>query len=127
MFVEIITYDVVLSGLYVLAAFLYCTFLIIVSRLEYYYKKKKFPLTDDACLERLAKMYGLSEYTVFLEAGKNWNISEKNANSGFKTYLKSGVMPYYVRDFVRQHKHEVENCAPPNLPYKNSHPPTCSG
>lgn len=126
MFVEI-TYDIILSGLYVLAAFLYCTFLIIVSRFEYYYKKKKFPLTDDACLERLAKKYGLSEYAVFLEAGKNWNISEKKANSGFKTYLKSGVMPYYVRDFVRQHKHEVENCEQLNLPYKNSHPPTFSG
>jgi len=121
------SYDLILMVLYVLGAFLYCTFLVIVSQFEYYYKKKKYPLTDEACLNRLAKKYDLSEYAVFLAAGKNWHISEKQADSGFKTYLKSGVMPYYVRDFVRVHKHEVENGAQPILPLKNNHPPACPG
>ncbi len=126
MFAETI-YDFILMGFYVLVAFLYCGFLVFVSRVEYHYKKNKYPLTDEACLERLAKKRGLSEYAVFLLAAHNWNVSEQQARTGFKIYLKTGDIPHYVRDFVRQHKQEIENNDPPYFPFRNSPPPACPG
>jgi len=121
------TYDFISMACYVLAAFLYCGFLGIVSQFEYRHKKKKYPLTDETCLERLAKKNGQSEYDVFLAASANWHISDNQAKSDFKTYLKSGIMPYYLRDFVRQHKHDVENDDQPDLLFRNNQPPACPG
>lgn len=121
------TYDFFTMVIYILVAFLYFAFLVIIDRLEYRYHKKKNPLTDEACLGLLAKKYGISEYVIFLVAAQKWNISEKRANLAFRTYLKTEVLPYYVRDFVRQHKYEVENYQQPYLPFRNNQPPACPG
>ncbi len=121
------THDFYTMAIYILAAFLYCAILVIIDRLEYRYHKKKKTLTDEACLGLLAKKYGISEYVIFLAAAQKWNISEKRASLAFGTYLKTEVLPYYVRDFVRQHKYEVENYKQPYLPFRNNQPPACPG
>ena len=121
------TYDFYLMGYYILLLFGYCAVLIIVSRIEYHHNKKKHPLTDEACLELLAKKYGLSEFALFLQAAQNWDISERQARRNFKMYLTNGDIPYYVRDFIRQHKHEVDNIDQTLLPFRNDQPPACPG
>ncbi|MFO8086064.1 MAG: hypothetical protein R6U27_17275 [Desulfobacterales bacterium] len=103
------TYDIILSAGYILAALFYCVFLQFLAKVEYFYKKKKSVLTDETRLENLSKRYGVSEYAFFLIAADQWRISEKQAKAAFKTYLKNGHIPYYVRDFLRHHPHETEN------------------
>lgn len=120
-------YDFYLMMYYILMVFIYFAFLFLVSRIEYHVNKKKYSLTHEICLERLAKKYGVSEFTLFLRAALNWNIPEKEAKSNFKSYLANGDIPYYVRDFVRQHKDEVDYADHPPIPFRNKQPPACPG
>ena len=116
-------YDILISFAYLLGALIYCVFLQVLSRFEYHYKITNKPLSDEACLEKMSRIYGISEYMVFLAAATQWHISEKQTQSAFKNYLRRGDMPYYVRDFLRQHKHEIEKSGYFIFPFKNHQPP----
>jgi hypothetical protein len=61
---------------YIMGALFYCIFLQFLARLEYRYKNKKTILSDEACVEKLARVYGISEYALFCMAADKWNISE---------------------------------------------------
>jgi hypothetical protein len=99
--------EIVLPAIYLLGALFYCIFLQILARMEYRYKCKKNLFPDEMCLEKLARIYGISEYTFFCAAANKWHISEQQMKAAFRTYLICGDIPYYVRDLVRHHKKEM--------------------
>jgi hypothetical protein len=94
--------------IYLLGALFYCVFLQFLARWEYRYKNNINLFSDEVSLEKLAKIYGISEYVLFCVAADQWHISEKQRESAFKAYLKHGEIPHYVRDFVRHHKKEID-------------------
>jgi len=57
--------------------------------------------TDTELLFDLARTRGCSEYDVFAEAAEVWNLPEDRIKEDFKNYMFSGVIPHYVRSFIR--------------------------
>jgi hypothetical protein len=105
MFTEL--FEIIRPLIYLLGALFYCVFLHFLARWEYRYKIKKNLFSDEVSLEKLAKLYEVSEYVLFCVAADQWHISEKQKEAAFKAYLKHGEIPHYVRDFVRHHKKEI--------------------
>jgi hypothetical protein len=108
--------EIIWPAIYLLGALFYCVFLQILARWEYRYKIKKNLLSDEECLEKLARIYGLSEYALFCVAADKWGISEKQMKAAFRNYLKCGDIPHYVRDLVRHYKTEIANHDKPDFP-----------
>ena len=108
----------------VLAAVFYIVLMRWVGRLEYKYKLAKEPFTDQFCLERLAVMRGVGEYEIFNQAANKWHVRDPKKEDDFKTYLMRGHIPHYVRDFVREHKNEIEKSCSPHFPPGDSLPPS---
>lgn len=44
-----------------------------------------------------------SEYELFHISGDRWNIAPKKIKQDFKNYVKTGHLPAYVRDLLRNH------------------------
>jgi hypothetical protein len=65
------------------------------------YARKK-PFTDQEYLMNLARFMKCSEYDIFVEAAKPWDVSKERVEDNFKRYLLSEQMPYYVSDFIRK-------------------------
>ncbi len=108
--------EIIWPVFYLLGSLLYCVFLQMLARLEYRYKNKKNLISDEECLEKLARIYGISEYALFCMAADQWHISEKQMKAAFKTYLKYGEIPHYVRDLMRHHQKEMGNHNKPDFP-----------
>jgi hypothetical protein len=108
--------EIIWPAIYLLGSLLYCIFLQMLARLEYRYKNKNDLLSDEVCVEKLARIYGISEYAFFRAAADKWHISEKKTEAAFRTYLKCGDIPHYVRDLVRNHKTELAKHDTPNFP-----------
>lgn len=83
--------------LYPLAALAYFELL---RRLDRRWAKRR-PLTDEEVLAHHARNAGISEYDVFHLAAPHWSVSRTRAEEDFETYLKKGLLPHYVRDYVR--------------------------
>lgn len=112
--------------LLVLGAVAYIVLVRLIGRLEYKYKLAKEPFTDQFCLERLAVMRGVGEYEIFKEASERWRVPEPKKENDFKAYLKRGEIPYYVRDFVREHRQEIEKSCDTKFPFDDGLPPSWS-
>jgi hypothetical protein len=97
----------------------------ILDRVEHRFKAKK-PLSDSACLNRLSMIRNCSEFDLFVLAAEPWHIDKKSVDVHFFTYLKDGVIPYYIRDYIRRHKQEIDNHSRDKLPYRGSLPPSWS-
>jgi hypothetical protein len=108
--------EIIWPAIYLLGSLSYCVFLQMLARLEYRYKNKKDLLSEQVCVEKLARIYGISEYAIFCKAADKWHISEKKTEAAFRTYLKCGDIPHYVRDLVRNHKNEIAKHDTPNFP-----------
>ena len=54
-------------------------------------------------LADLAFACGQSEYDLFNLSGNRWNIAREKIDQDFKTYVKEGQVPAYVRDLLRRH------------------------
>jgi hypothetical protein len=67
---------------------------------------RRTPLTDEEILGYYAKSNGISEYEVFKRAAPNWSINPAEVEADFRAYLQGGVLPHYVRDFIRRLKKE---------------------
>jgi hypothetical protein len=65
------------------------------------YARKK-PFTDQEYLMNLARFMKCSEYDIFMEAAKPWQVSKQHVEDDFKKYLLSEQIPYYVADFIRK-------------------------
>ena len=72
-----------------------------------YIEKKEMnlrPETDEEVLARLAGIRKCSELDIFRLAGIEWRVSGNRVEDDFKQYLTGGLLPHYVRDYVRKHR-----------------------
>lgn len=81
-------------------------YIYLLYRIEKQFRRQR-TLTDEEYLTYLARIYACSEYDLFHAAAEEWNISGVNIDEAFKTYLKEGDMPYYVKDFIRKAREEA--------------------
>ncbi len=91
------------AGLFVLMAI---TYFELMDYLNRRYARKK-PLSDYEILAILARVMGCSEYDIFEEAAKFWNISSDKVQSDFKSYLLTDHIPHYVLDFLRKYGNDI--------------------
>jgi hypothetical protein len=73
----------------------------IMRRLDRYWAKRT-PLTDEERLWNHARRQAISEHEVFKLAAQTWSIGPQTADADFADYLKTGVLPHYVRDYLRK-------------------------
>lgn len=86
--------------LYFLAALAYFE---VMRRLDNYWARRT-PLTDEERLWSHARNHGISEHEVFKRAAVTWTLGPQLADADFKSYLKTGILPHYVRDYLRKLK-----------------------
>lgn len=84
--------------LYFLAALAYFE---VMRRLDRYWARRT-PLTDEERLWNHARNQGVSEHEVFKWAAETWSLGPQTADADFAEYLKIGVLPHYVRDYLRK-------------------------
>ena len=73
--------------------------------LKIYLENRLAPLDavgEESELADLAFANGNSVYEVFKTAGSNWNLPVEKSEDDFKNYLQRGVIPHYVRDYLRR-------------------------
>lgn len=59
---------------------------------------------DEEFLAGMAADRKCSEYDLFLLAAEDWQVSNARVEGDFKRYLMQGILPHYVRDFVRKNR-----------------------
>ncbi len=84
--------------LFILAALLYFE---LMRRLDKYWANRT-PLSDEERLWNHARNQGISEYEVFKRAAATWTLNPEIAHLDFNAYLKAGILPHYVRDYLRK-------------------------
>ena len=65
------------------------------------YCKKAF-ISNDEYLASLARVRQCSVYDLFRISGVNWRFSNSKVETDFKAYLKTGHIPHYVVNYVKQ-------------------------
>lgn len=65
------------------------------------------PTTEDY-LYKIARVTGKSEYDIFCKSAENWPVSPEMINKDFKDYLMHHTVPYYVNDFIRKNKDQID-------------------
>jgi hypothetical protein len=81
---------------------------ILYAVLKVYLEKRLAPLdvgSEDYQLSSVAFETGSSAYELFTRAGETWEIPAEKINDDFKSYLKKGILPHYVRAYLRGHYH----------------------
>ncbi len=73
----------------------------VMRRLDKYWANRT-PLSDEERLWNHARNQGISEHEVFKRAAAGWSRNPEIADADFKAYLKSGILPHYVRDYLRK-------------------------
>lgn len=101
------------SIVYIFLALAYFFFIFRLNRSERA-KALNRPLSDADCLWRLARKRECSEYDIFGESTGNWQVPRIKIEEDFKGYLINGDLPYYVRDYLRKNRGEVDGnfCRP---------------
>jgi predicted AAA+ superfamily ATPase len=79
----------------------------LIRYMEERFNRRK-PLSDEEYLAKIAKMRECSEYDLFRICGEDWRYSKAQIEKDFKEYLIRGSVPYYIRDFIRKNKKEVD-------------------
>ena len=67
-------------------------------------ERRNRPISDEETLTFIAANRKCSEYDLFLQAAETWQISSLRVEDDFKRYLTHGILPHYLRDFVRKYK-----------------------
>jgi hypothetical protein len=65
-------------------------------------------LTTEDYLYKIARVTGKSEYKVFCKSAESWPITCERIEQDFKAYLLDQSVPYYVTDFVRKNKKQID-------------------
>ena len=65
------------------------------------YCKKAF-ISNDEYLASLARVRQCSVYDLFRLSGVDWRFSNSKIETDFKAYLKTGQIPQYVINYVKQ-------------------------
>lgn len=81
-----------------LAALLYFE---VMRRLDKYWANRT-PLSDEERLWNHARNQGISEHEVFIRAAEGWSLGPQKADADFNDYLKTAILPHYVRDYLRK-------------------------
>jgi hypothetical protein len=63
---------------------------------------RRTPFSDEERLAILARRRAISEYAVFHLAAAGWTVPGTRVEADFKTYLRKGDLPHYVRDYLRR-------------------------
>ena len=74
--------------------------------LKVYLEKRLAPLdadSDERRLLDLAFVTGRNVYETFEAAGEPWDFSGKKIDGDFRLYLREGIIPGYVRKYIREH------------------------
>ena len=102
---EIVTHEGSSLG-FTIAAVLYLWFVYFLARLE---KQKSLnrKASDEEYLYRMAKAKSCSEYEIFKQATVDWSVSDQRVDEDFRKYLLNGILPFYVRSYIRNHKKDV--------------------
>jgi len=61
-------------------------------------------VSDEEYLASMAANRKCSEYDLFLVAAERWHVTAPQVEDDFKRYLLQGILPHYVRDFVRKNR-----------------------
>ena len=72
-----------------------------LSFFENQHSQKAF-ITNDEFLSSLAIIRQCSVYDLFRTSGVDWRFSNSKIESDFQSYLKSGHIPHYVVNYVKQ-------------------------
>ena len=106
------------TSVYSLETLLYLIFIALVlygfHLIDLRYKGPQ-PVTIADYLFKLARIIHVSEHAIFHEAALKWPVSEKMVEQDFKKYLLEQTIPYYVNDFIRKHKHYLDNWPTPTF------------
>ena len=81
-----------------LAALLYFE---VMRRLDRYWANRT-PLSDEERLWNHARNQGISEHEVFKRAAESWSLGPQKHDADFNDYLKTAILPHYVRDYLRK-------------------------
>jgi hypothetical protein len=73
-----------------------------LSFLENQHAKKAF-ISNDEFLASLAIVRKCSVYDLFVRSGGEWRFSTSKVENDFKSYVKTGHIPHYVVNYVKQH------------------------
>ncbi len=63
---------------------------------------KKAVISNDEYLASLAMVRQCSVYDLFRCSGADWRFSDSKTETDFNAYLKTGHIPQYVVNYVRQ-------------------------
>ncbi len=100
--------DTLLINLETLLLLLFTIFFILgIHRLNLRYSSCR-PATTEDYIYKLAKITQQSEHAIFHEAAGKWPISKLMVENDFKQYLLNQTIPYYVNDFIREHKQYLD-------------------
>jgi hypothetical protein len=72
-----------------------------LSFLNNMHSKRAF-ISNDEYLNSLAIIRQCSVYELFMRSGMDWRFSNSKIDSDFKAYLKTGHIPHYVVNYVKQ-------------------------
>ena len=67
-------------------------------------ERRRRLISDEEYLASMATGMNCSEYDLFLVAAKKWHVSILQIEDDFRRYLIAGILPHYVRDFVRKNR-----------------------
>lgn len=67
-------------------------------------ERKNRQISDEEYLAMMALEGECSEYALFLSAAGQWRVSPAQVEGDFRMYLMQGVLPHYLRDYVRKKK-----------------------
>ena len=63
---------------------------------------KRAFISNDEYLASLARVRQCSVYDLFRFSGVDWRFSNSKVETDFKAYLKTGHIPHYVVNYVKQ-------------------------
>ena len=67
-------------------------------------ERRTRPISDEEILAFIAVDRKCSEYDLFFQAAESWQVPSLRIEDDFKRYLTLGILPHYVRDFLRKYK-----------------------
>ena len=78
---------------------------------------------EDGDLSDVAFSTGCSVHALFQQAGDVWPFSKNRIENDFKTYLNTGEIPGYVRQFIKSQPVHVRDRTYSKLIYSGGRPP----
>lgn len=88
--------------------YLYTILYILASRLKDRLGERR-EATSGEKLFAISRDLGCSEFDIFCEAADRWNLALDRIPQDFKRYLWFSELPFYVTDWLRNNKFELED------------------